>query len=140
MTIEYLKQELINWRLTKYKLINFLIGASAVLFYEFVGRPYYRPYIYSHNIFDFHIADTLGNSFGTIGAIFVTISILTSNNSFGYFFIKLITFAIIIYEIAQPLLGKPIDPWDILATILSGGISYLIFRWLYGKEDRPTIK
>ncbi len=134
MTIEDLKKEVINWRFTKYKVINFTIGISALLFYEFVGRPYYRPYVYSHNIYDFHIADTLGNSFGTIAAIFIPISILTSDKTNGYAFIKLLTAIIVIYELGQPLLGKRIDYWDILASILTGGISYFIFRILFRKS------
>ena len=59
MTLEDLKNEAIRWRFTKYKLINLTIGLSALLFYEFVARPYYRPYIYAHKLYDFHIADTL---------------------------------------------------------------------------------
>src|SRR5690349_2697826 len=103
MTIRDLKNELSNWRLTKYKLINLTIGLAALLFYEFVGRPYYRPYIYSQKIYDFHIADTLGNSFGTIVAIFLPIAILTSDKTHGYSLIKLITTIVVVYEIAQPL-------------------------------------
>jgi hypothetical protein len=134
MTIGDLKNEAINWRFTKYKLINLLIGLSSLLFYEFVGRPYYRPYIYSNKFYDFHIADTLGNSFGTIAAIFIPIAVLTNNKTKAYSLIKLITATMVIYEIGQPLLGKPIDLWDILATILSGGAGFLLFRWLYGNK------
>jgi hypothetical protein len=46
---------LIDWEFTKYKAINFAIGISALLFYEFVGRTIYQPYIYNNNINDLHI-------------------------------------------------------------------------------------
>jgi hypothetical protein len=59
MTINDFIKELRNWRLTKYKAINFVIGISALLIYEFVGRPIYRPYIYNNKINDFHIADDI---------------------------------------------------------------------------------
>jgi len=59
-----------NWKFTKYKAINFGVGISALLIYEFVGRPIYRPYIYNNKINDFHVADTLGNTFGTLPTIF----------------------------------------------------------------------
>lgn len=68
MTLEDLKNEAVNWRFTKYKLINLSIGLSAI------------------------------------------------------------------YEIGQPLLGKPIDFWDILATLLSGGICFFLFKWLFGQS------
>ena len=66
MTINDFKLELKNWKFTKYKAINFAIGISALLIYEFIGRPIYRPYIYANKINDFHIADTLDNPLGTI--------------------------------------------------------------------------
>ena len=47
------------------------------------------------------------------------------------------TISIIIYELAQPLLGKPIDPWDIIATILTGGLCALLYRIIHqSKHDR----
>ena len=136
MTIDDLNNEAISWRFTKYKLINLTIGLLALLLYEFVGQPCYRPFIYSHNIYDFHIADTLGNSLGTMAAIFIPIAILTNDKTYGYSLIKLITIIVVIYEIGQPLLGKSADFWDIFATVLSGGISYLVFKWLFSKAEK----
>jgi hypothetical protein len=138
MTLDDLKNEAISWRFTKYKLINLTIGLLALLLYEFVGQPYYRPFIYSHNIYDFHIADTLGNSLGTMAAIFIPIAILTNDKTYGYSLIKLITIIVVIYEIGQPLLGKSVDFWDIFATVLSGGISYLVFKWLFSKAEKTN--
>ena len=131
MTIKDLKKEFIAWRLTKYKIINLAIGICALLIYEFVGRPYYRPYIYSHKIYDFHIADTLGNSLGTIATIFILVSILSSGVANGNFLIKIITLSVVLYEIVQPLLGKVIDIWDIVATFLAGILSSLLFNYLF---------
>ena len=134
MTIKDLKKEIIGWRFTKYKIINLAIGICALLIYEFVGRPYYRPYIYSNKIYDFHVADTLGNSLGTIATIFILVSLLTSGITNGIFLIKIITLSVVLYELGQPLLGKVIDVWDIVATILAGGLSFLIFHYLFGKK------
>jgi len=39
MTLKDFRTELATWKLTKYKAINFTIGISALLVYEFVGRP-----------------------------------------------------------------------------------------------------
>ncbi|MDX1373218.1 MAG: hypothetical protein R3321_12145 [Nitrososphaeraceae archaeon] len=131
MTIKNFKEELRNWKFTKYKAINFAIGTSALLIYELVGRPIYRPYIYENNIYDFHIADTLGNTFGTLPTIFFLIAILSNDTSKGNYLIKLGTLSVIVFELVHPLLGKPIDVFDIIATILAGFVSYLIYNGIF---------
>jgi len=136
MTISDFKHELKNWRFTRYKLVNFTIGFSALLLYEFLGRPLYRPYIYRHKIYDFHIADTLGNSLGTIAAIFISLALLTNGKPKGNPLLKLITLVLVIYEIGQPLLGKPADIWDITATFLTGIVSYLIYNFAFKKNNK----
>jgi len=134
MTIDNLIYEAKNWRFTRYKIINLAIGLSAVLIYELIARPFYRPYIYSNGIYDFHVADTIGNSLGTIGVIFMFLFVLTNDKTHGYSLIKLITISVVLYEIGHPLLGKPIDIYDIIATIITGIICHFLFKWLYGKD------
>ncbi len=131
MTLHEFKSELTNWKLTRYKAINFALGISALLIYEFIGRRVYRPYIYSNKINDFHIADTLGNTFGTLPTIFFLIAILSNDTIKGNYLLKLGTFSVIVFELAHPLLGKPIDIWDIIATIITGFISYLIYNSIF---------
>lgn len=127
--------ELRNWRLTRYKVINLAIGIIALLVYEFVGRPIYRPYIYNNKINDFHIADTLGNTFGTLPTLFFLIAFLSNDTTKGNYLIKLGTFSIVVFELAHPLLGKPIDIWDILATILTGFISYVVYNRIFQNKE-----
>ncbi len=141
MTLNDFKEELKNWKFTKYKLINFAIGISALLIYEFIGRPIYRPYIYNNKINDFHIADTLGNTFGTLPTIFFLIAILSNETTKGNYLIKLGTFSVVLFELAHPLLGKTIDIWDIIATILAGLVSYLIYNGIFkdkSNEQKTT--
>ena len=139
MTINDFVSELKQWRLTKYKAINFAIGISALLIYEIVGRPIYRPYIYNNKIYDFHVADTLGNTFGTLPTIFFLVAILSNDTPKGNYLIKLATFSVVVFELASPLLGKPIDIWDISATILTGFFSYLVYNSLF-KNLQPNRK
>ena len=134
MILNDFKTELIKWRLTKYKAIDFAIGISSLLIYEFIGLPIYRPYIYNNKINDFHIADTLGNTFGTLPTLFFLIAILSTETVKGNYLIKLGTFSVIIFEIAHPLLGKSIDMWDILATALTGFISYAIYNSIFNNK------
>lgn len=139
MTINDFVSEFKNWKLTKYKAINFAIGISALLIYEFVGRLIYRPYIYNNKINDFHIADTLGNTFGTLPTLFFLVAIFSNDTTKGNYLIKLGTFSIVVFELAHPLLGKPIDIWDIIATILTGFVSYIVYNSLF-KDRQPEEK
>lgn len=109
-----------KWSLTRQQIIDLAIGVSTLILHEFFAKPYYRHFIYSNNIDDFHIADTLGNTLGTITAIFIVVGLMGRNKTKNDFLIKVTTISIILYELAQPLLGKPIDPWDIMATVLTG--------------------
>jgi hypothetical protein len=131
MTIKDLKGTLVHWRFTKERLINLTIGLSAILIYEFVARPIYRPFIHRNNINDFHLADTIGNTLGTIATVFVLIGLIGEGRVQHLFLIKTISISVVLYEVAHPLLGKPIDPWDILATILTGGLCFLLYKAIY---------
>lgn len=127
MKVQEVLQELSQWKLTRVRVLHLAIGLSATAVYEFLARPIYRPYIYQHNINDFHIADTIGNSLGTVATVFVWIGLLGQGRSQHLFMIKMITLSVALYEVGHPLLGKPIDPWDIAATLLTGGFCL----WLY---------
>ena len=131
MTIRDLKDGIANWRFTKERIINLAIGLSAILILEFIARPIYRPYIYRNNIYDFHLADTIGNTLGTVATIFVFLGLIGQGRSQCLFLIKTITISVIFFEIAHPLLGKPIDPWDIVATILTGGLCFIAYNYFH---------
>jgi hypothetical protein len=70
MTLKEVGTALRQWRLTKSRTLYFVIGLSAVLLYDFVARPIYRPYIYRNQLNDYHLADTIGNTLGTVATIF----------------------------------------------------------------------
>jgi hypothetical protein len=131
MTLLDLKQSILSFRLTRERIINLSIGFAAILIYEFIARPIYRPYIYRNNINDFHIADTIGNSLGTIATIFVLIGFIGEGRKQHQFMIKTITISVFLYELAHPLLGKPIDPWDAVATVLTGSICLILHRSIH---------
>ena len=141
MTINDFVRELKHWKLSKYKAINFAIGTLGLLIYEFPGRRFYRPYIYENNINDYHLADTLGNTFGLLPTIFFLIAILSNEPKKGNYLIKIGTLSVVVYELLQPLLGKSIDVWDIVASVVTGFISYLIYNAIFrsSTQDRQII-
>ena len=57
------------FRIDSRRIIFFLTFVFMFFFTE-IGRKIYRPYIYSNGIFDFWIADTIGNFTGTITIIY----------------------------------------------------------------------
>lgn len=138
MTIEELKDGITRWKLTRERMVDLTIGLLAILIYELVARPIYRPYIYRSNINDFHIADTIGNTLGTIATIFILTGLIAQGRTEHLFSINAITISVVLYEIAHPLLGKPIDIWDILATILTGGLCLVAYKIIHPVKAGPT--
>ena len=129
-----LKSEITVWLLSKRRIINMVIGLSAVLLYE-VARAYYRPFIYSNEINDFHIADTLGNSLGTVATVFVFTSLLGHTHTQDYFLLRTVIISVLVYEVAHPLLGKSIDPWDMVATVIAGFFCEGFYRLIHGQKQ-----
>lgn len=114
---------------TRRRVINLLLGLCALLLTE-VGRHVYRPFIYARDIYDFHIADTLGNSFGTITTIFVMLAVFGGDRQSDNRVVLSVTVGVVLYELGQPLMGNPIDPWDVLATVVSGLLTWVLCRRL----------
>lgn len=42
MTIEDLGRRIVNWRLTRERIIHLSIGGAAILIHEFLARPIYH--------------------------------------------------------------------------------------------------
>ena len=99
------------------------------------GRFKYRPYIYSNDIFDFWIADTIGNFTGTIAIIFFNLVVYNPKYRSGRFFLVLITIGLIIYELIQYILpGTNTCDWrDIIATLVAGFISWGLYEMFFKK-------
>ena len=131
MNLEELREEFYTWKITGDRVIHFAIGMTALLILEFIAKPFYRTFIYSNQLYDFHIADTLGNSLGTIAGIFILIALIGHTKTQHYFLIKTITISFVFYELAQPMFGKPIDPWDVLATGLFGWLCYMFYGLIH---------
>jgi hypothetical protein len=107
-----------------------VVGGLAFLVTE-AGREFYRPYIYSHRIDDLRVADTLGNSFGTIATVFIILSLTGRNNSWDYRFIAILASGLCGYELMQGPMGGAIDPYDILSTLVAGMFCLALYRILH---------
>ena len=105
----------------------------AVLFFFLteIGRNIYRPFIYSNNIDDYGIADSIGNSGGIIVQIFFSLALLNSPRKKVYNVIGFIVIGYILYEILQPYLPRGVFDWkDIYGTLIGGVISLFVILFV----------
>jgi len=105
----------------------------AVLFFFLteIGRNIYRPFIYSNNIDDYGIADSIGNSGGIIVQIFFSLAIINSPNKKLFNVIGFIVIGYILYEILQPYLPRGVFDWkDIYGTLIGGVITLFILLFV----------
>lgn len=88
----------------------------------------YRVYIYSNDIFDFHLADTIGNLVGVSSAACFFIAISKKEINLKKFILEIVL-AFCVFE-CMGLLGLHgvFDWYDIIATIISGVITYFVLK------------
>lgn len=116
--------------ITQQRIVHFLIFVSMFFITE-IGRRIYRPYIYANRIFDFWIADTIGNFTGTITIVFFELALINPPRRNGRLLALLIPVGLVGYELAQALSPKSICDWrDMVATAIAGLISLAVFELL----------
>ncbi len=107
-------------RVYSFLLSLFLFVGSLVISYT------YRPYIYSHHIYDLHLADSFSDLFAVPAMAFFQIA---TNKDFGKytigFHIMIICIFLILYEF---LISAITDVYDMIAVIVSGVFTWLILR------------
>jgi hypothetical protein len=106
---------------TKKHIIAIISGLLIVFICTVLSKTY-RPYIYANYINDFHLADTITNWLALPAGTLFFWGLHKGNDSFK----KGILYAVvglIIYE----FIGLTFDWYDIIATILSGGVTFLIY-------------
>jgi hypothetical protein len=121
------------------RIAYFLIFVFMFVFTE-IGRKIYRPYIYSNGIFDFWIADTIGNLTGTIAIIFFDFAGVNPKYKQGRIFLIIITLGLIVYELLQYFSPRSTIDWrDMIATLIAGLISWGIYEILFMKLKEKEI-
>jgi hypothetical protein len=130
-------------RIKKFDLLRLIYLLAFLLSFgitEF-GRKIYRPYIYSHNMNDFGLADSIGNLGGILVQTFIGMTLLNPSRKQGLRLILLFIVGYIVYEILQPFLPRGTFDWmDIYGTLLGGGFGTLIFLGLHWLRNRLPAK
>ena len=122
------------------KRIAFFLIFVFMFFLTEIGRKIYRPYIYSNDIFDYWIADTIGNLTGTIAIIFFDFTVVNPKHRQGRIFLIIITLGLIVYELLQYFSPRSILDWrDMIATLIAGLISWGIYEFLFKKLKEKEI-
>jgi len=123
------------FKIDEKRVITFFIFIFMFILTE-IGRKIYRPYIYSNHIFDYWIADTIGNFTGTIAIVFFNLTISNPEYRIGKYFSLLIAIGLIVYELLQYFSPRSVFDWrDIIATLIAGLISFLIYKWVNNRFD-----
>ena len=114
---------------TPLKQRTLAIGIGAYFITE-MARSFYRPYIYAHDINDYFIADTVGNSFGTITALFMVLTMAGKGTTQDWQLVGLILAGLLGYEALNLFTNHPFDWADIIATLIFGAGSAWLYAWL----------
>ena len=102
-------------------LLSLFLGAVAL-----VISYTYRPYIYSHHINDFHLADSFSDLFAVPAMTFLLIAI---DKDFGKYTIGFNVIMVCIFLILYEFLLSAITAgYDMIAVIVSGVFTWLILR------------
>ena len=115
------------------KKITLSVGISAYFLTE-MARSFYRPYIYANDISDWVIADTIENSLGTVTAVFMILTLSGRGTSWDWRLVGMVLAGLVGYEILNLGSHHPFDLNDVLATLVFGGISALIYARILAKH------
>lgn len=111
---------------TMLKKITLAVGVCAFFLTE-MARSFYRPWVYAHDIDDWVIADTIGNSLGTVAAVFMILTMSGRGTSRDWRLVGLVIAGLIGYELVNLLGEHPFDRNDVIATAIFGGISIIAY-------------
>lgn len=112
-------------------MVLLLLGICS--FFNFV----YRPYIYGHNIYDYHVADSYSNFFAVPSTQCLMLALIGKSNLKISWQLVCICFAFIIFEFT---FGLVCDVYDMISTLISGICTYSIEFLLFCRKYRSCSK
>lgn len=109
----------------------------AFLFIGWIGKTFYRDYIYSNDINDFGIAGFIPSYSHVIA---LSLMMLVKQTKYPILIFFFVTLGSIIYEFIQvKVWGGRLDVNDILASI-GGGITASLIFWIVQRYVKPKKK
>ena len=123
---------------TTLKKITLAIGASAFFLTE-MARSFYRPWIYANDIDDWVVADTIGNSLGTVTAVFMILTMSGRGTSWDWRLVGIVIAGLIGYETLNLFGDHPFDQNDVIATLIFGLISIVVYARILARFGSPAM-
>jgi VanZ family protein len=111
------------------------IGISCFFLTE-MARSFYRPYIYARGIDDYLIADTIGNSLGTITAVFMILTMAGRGTNRDWWLVAMVLVGLIGYEFTNLTGSHHFDSNDVWATLIFGVLSVLLYARILRRHGR----
>ncbi len=101
-------------------MLNRIVCGSVLFVVLLIVNFIYRPYVYSHQLVDYYIADTINNFFAVLIA-YIILPVLIKHKFSEFSLVLQITIGFICYEIIQYLIGfGTFDIKDIFSSCLAG--------------------
>lgn len=95
-----------------------------------LARSFYRSLIYANDIDDWVVADTIGNSLGTVTATFLIIMLAGRGTNGDWRLVVMVSLGLLGYEALNPLGQHTFDVNDALGTLIGGGVSALTYAFI----------
>ncbi len=121
------------------KRVTLGIGMSAWFVTE-LGRSFYRPYIYANDIDDWVVADTIGNSFGTVTAIFMILTMAGRGTAWDWRLVGIVIAGLVGYEATNLTGHHGFDVNDVLATLVFGALSAVAYSRMLARHGGRTLR
>ncbi|MBS2096784.1 hypothetical protein [Carboxylicivirga linearis] len=110
--------------------VGYFIAAIILFLAGIVLNYTYRKFIYSNHLNDFHIADTLGSIIGIPTYTCYRLGIEKKQVGLSKIIIQGVVFFILYEFLGYFGFHGVFDPLDMVSAIVSGVITYLIFRYV----------
>lgn len=118
----------------KEKVRHLVIGCMMGLLALILSKTY-RPFIYQNNIYDYHLADTIGSLFCVPSTSMVLYSFDKNNN---YLYALILSFVVsVLFEIfSYPPHTGVYDRYDLTALIIGTLIAFTIYKLRKNRNRR----
>lgn len=100
----------------------YIIAAASFFIFGVILSNTYRPYVYDNHIYDYHLADVIGNLVAVPSLVFLLLGLER------YSLLKSVVYSIFVFTVYEILHIGVFDWYDLLATLVSGLITYGILR------------
>lgn len=115
-----------------------LVAGLAFFGLTELGRNSFRPFIYEHHPDHPMIANTIGNSLGTLAAVFTVVALAGVGDRTDLRIIAMVVFGLVGYELSNVLFGHPVDLFDVAATLICGVAAVPLYLFIHRQVNRPS--